>query len=318
MNKLCILGAGVGGLSLAEQMMKEGDWEITLIDEREYTFSRKEIFPLLVGEKREVTYLKDLAKQKGIEFINAKVEKINFNKRKISFKQAKSINFSNLVICCGLKSKDLSIKGSWRKGFLSFSHLDPLLVRKFLKISYDIIVYVSTFLGVKLAFYLSLLKKNIKVVADNLSFLGRYKEKVEEFLQKQGIDVYLGTRIEEVIGNSTVKATKVSLPKVFSSQLVFMDSGFIPCHDFLGENLAKEGFLTNYEGVYLLGDVINKDVGNQHFFFFNEEEVVAQSKVLARFINNQQPISYTKRVYEEEEINGRIERFLEEWKVKLK
>ena len=66
------------------------------------------------------------------------------------------------------------------------------------------------------------------------------------FLQKN-IDVYFDTKIEEVIGESMVKALKLSTPKVLSSQLVLIDSGLAPNRKLFAEDLKQtNNFFTNH------------------------------------------------------------------------
>ncbi|MCM8823880.1 MAG: NAD(P)/FAD-dependent oxidoreductase [Candidatus Omnitrophica bacterium] len=295
MREICIIGGGEGGISLIKQLrILDKEVKIRLIEKEDYYFRRRDLFKWWAGlGKMEIFKLKEFAQTLNFDFVKAEVERINFNRRKIYLKEMESIDFDILVICSGVKSKDLSIKGDFREGFFYLSEVKPIVIRDYLKLFTDILIYCSTILGIKLAFYFSYLKKDIKFVAKNLDFLSQYKDIIFNKLSERKIDIYLNSTIEEVIGEATVKATRISLPKVFSSQLVFVDSGFIPNRDYLETNLVTNNFFfTNYLGVYLLGDVNNPYIEKEYFFAFNTDNVEKQAQLLANHLVRNEVIDY--------------------------
>ncbi|MCM8773719.1 MAG: NAD(P)/FAD-dependent oxidoreductase [Candidatus Omnitrophica bacterium] len=295
MKEICIIGGGEGGINLIKQLRSvDKEVKIRLIERGDYYFRRRDLFKWWAGlVKMDIFKLKEFAQTLNFDFLRAKVERINFNKRRIYLKEGESIDFDTLVICSGVKSKDLSIKGDFREGFFYLSEVDPIVIRDYLKLFNDILIYCSTILGVKLAFYLSYLKKDIKFVAKNLGFLSQYKDSILNKLLERKIDIYLNSTIEEVIGEATVKATRISLPKVFSSQLVFVDSSFLPNRDYLEIELVTDKFFfTDYPGVYLLGDVNNPYIEKEYFFAFNTDNVEKQAQLLAKYLVRNETIDY--------------------------
>lgn len=291
MKELVILGAGETGIALIDKIReKDSQCKITLIDKNAYYFNKRELITKL--SFKSCLDLKNWARERNIDFICDRLERINFNRRKMYFKESEAKDFEVLVIAAGLKSKKMPIKGEHREGFFYFSEIDPFKLRDLLKISSESTVYAATVLGLKLALALRVLGKEVTVVADNWDFLEEDKERVVSFFKEKNILVYLNSSIEEVIGEGVVKAVKISPLKVFSSQLVFVDSGFSANCDFFEEEVSVPNhFFTNYEEVYWLGGVIGLDVENERFFSHNCEEIKRQSRGLGEFLlNGESPV----------------------------
>ncbi len=129
------------------------------------------------------------------------------------------------------------------------------------------------------------LRKDVKIVSADLDFLGEDKEKVVSVLGQKNIGLHLDAFIEEAVGEGVVKAVKLSPLMVFSSQLVFIDSGFRPNLKFFEDDLIiEDNFFTNFEGIYLLGDVNRKDIDREIFFNSNYEDAKKQARIFAEFI----------------------------------
>ena len=274
-----ILGAGVAGFNLAKRLKENGfSGEIYLIDKRRYYFERKSTFSLLVKDKIEVVDLKKISSKLGINFIPKKVERINFSKRRLFFKDGGFSDFKNLVIATGVISKDLSfLKGKNYEGVFFLSEIDPFFVRDYLRISEEITIFSFTFLGIKLAFFLSSLEKEIRLF---LSPSFTVKKKLLESLISRGIDIHF-EKIEEIIGEKEVKAVKTEKGKFYSSQCVFVDSGFKP-------NTKLFDCSLDFSYVYLLGDVKNKEIENRYYFFKNNYFCQKEANSLAlSFIEKQ-------------------------------
>jgi NADPH-dependent 2,4-dienoyl-CoA reductase/sulfur reductase-like enzyme len=282
MKEIVVLGGGQSGRAFIEKIREtDSARKITLIDKNFNYSSGKDIindFSL----KNSID-LKNWAQSKNVEFIGDKVERINPKNRKIYFKESAVKEFDSLVIATGLKSKKLVLKGEHREGFFYLSQIAPVKLKGLLKISSEVTVYASTVLGWRLALTLNSLGKEVKIVADDWSFVeDEEKEKVAAFFKENNISVFLNTEIEEAIGEGNVKAVKILPLKVFSSQLLFVDSGFVPNYDFLEEGVTiRNNFFTQYEDIYFLGDAARQGVGNDAFFVYNYGEAEEGAGVLA-------------------------------------
>lgn len=285
MENITILGAGVSGLALIEDIRaKNIPCNIALIEKCAYSFPGRETI-YSPGDISKGIEIGEWAKARGVEFIPAWVERINPRRRKIYFKEGEPRNFDNLIVASGLNSKKLPVKGEHREGFFYLSDIDRVKLKNLLRISNEACVYVSTWLGLRLSVALAALRKDVKIVSANLDFLGEDKEKVVSVLGRKNIGLYLDAFIEEAVGEGAVKAVKLSPLMVFSSQLVFIDSGFTPNLKFFEDDLIiEDNFFTNFEGIYLLGDVNRKDIDREVFFNSNYEDAGKQARIFAEFI----------------------------------
>ena len=285
MENITILGAGVSGLALIEEIRaKNIPCNIALIDKDAYSFPRRETI-YSPGDISKRIDISEWAKAREVEFIPACVERINPRRRKIYFKEGEPRDFDNLIVASGLSSKKLSVKGEHREGFFYLSDIDQVKLKNLLRISNEACVYVSTWLGLRLSIALVALGKDVKIVSDNLDFLGEDKGKVVSVLDQKNIGLHLDAFIEEAVGEGVVKAVKLSPLMVFSSQLVFIDSGFTPNLKFFEDDLIiEDNFFTNFEGIYLLGDLNRKDIDKEVFFNSNYEDSQKQARVFAEFI----------------------------------
>ena len=123
-------------------------------------------------------------------------------------------------------------------------------------------------------------------MGDSWEFLSdHYKERIVASLQEKNISVYLNAHIEEAIGEGVVKAVKIVPLKVFSSQVLMIDSGFVANRDFFEEDIeVTNGFLTNYEGVYCIGDAAWQDRGHERFFTSHVESAREQGRQCASYV----------------------------------
>jgi len=285
MKNITILGAGSCGLALIEEIKSKNiSCSISLIDKEAYSFSRRETI-YSPGDISKRIDISEWAKARGVEFIFDSVEKINPKRRKIYFKEKESRSFENLIVASGLDSRKLPIKGEHREGFFYLSDIDQFKLKSLLRISKEACVYVSTWLGLKLAVALVDLDKDVKIITANLDFLGEHKDKVLSVLGQKNIDIYLDAFIEEAVGEGVVKAVKLSPLMVFSSQLVFIDSGFRLNLKFFEDGIIIEDkFFTNFEGIYSIGDINRKEIDREVFFNSNYEDIKSQARAFAEFI----------------------------------
>jgi len=308
MENITILGAGVSGLTLIEEIRaKNTPCNIALIDKNSYSYPKSELISS-PGDISKKIDLDEWTKERGVELIPAFVERINPRRRKIYFKEGEPRDFDNLIVASGLSSKKLPVKGEHREGFFYLSDIDIFKLRSLLRISKEACVYVSTWLGLRLAIALIGLGKEVRIVSANLDFLGEDKERVINILGAKNITLYLDAFIEEAVGEGVVKAAKLSPLMVFSSQLVFIDSGFVPNLKFFeDEFIIEDNFFTNFEKVYLLGDVNRKDISQKVFFTSNYEDVKGEAHVFAEFIATGVRPTFSKQIIADNSVRTNTE-----------
>ncbi len=316
MRDITIIGAGLAGITLIEKLREKNDRvAITLIDKNTHHFCRKDLI-LQPGNLSKRFLLKEWAQSKNVQFINDTVERINPRRRKIYLKQEEPKEFDSLVIATGLVSKKLEIKGDHRDGFFYLAGMEPYLLKDLLRISNEACVFISTLLGIKLSLALASLGKEVRAVSADLDFLKQDKESVINLLTQKGISLHLGSFIQEAVGEATVKAVKLSPLKVFSSQLVFIDSTFKPNLDFFEDELViRDNFFTDHEDVYILGDAGRSDIETEIAFVNNYEEAKTGASSFSDYLLEQKAPVFERKTKSDESIHQAIEALLNENKV---
>ncbi|UCC95327.1 MAG: FAD-dependent oxidoreductase [Candidatus Omnitrophota bacterium] len=311
MQEIVVLGAGIAGLHLIEQIRKkEPSCRITLIDKNFYSFDKMQLLEHLSIKNWIDTSM--WAQTQNVEFIQESVERLSLRRRKIYFKERESLSFERLIVATGLTSKRIAIKGEHRQGFFYLSQIDPFQIKDMLRIYEEATVYASTILGIKLALAIRALGKEVRVVGPMWGFLGEAKESVVSFLNERGIPTYLNAQIDEAIGEGTVKATKISPLKVFSSQFLFVDSGFVPNSTFIEEEVQlKDVFFTEYEGVFFLGDVTRRDIENEFFFVSNYAEAKSQASLFADYIVEEKFPRFERKSHGHEDLQKAVDGILQ-------
>jgi NAD(P)H-nitrite reductase large subunit len=289
-NRITVIGAGISGRRAIEGIRKaRPDSKITVIDKEPYSIPRAELISSPGNISRKAV-LSEWAESMRCEFIEARVERVSLRRRKIYFKEADPRDFDILVVATGLGSKKISVKGDHREGFFYLSDIDPFLVRDLLKISSESAVEVSSWLGIKLAWALRNLGKEVRIVSAGLDFLGEYSQRLIQALQERNILFHLGARIEEGVGEGRIKAAKISPLKVVSSQLIFIDSGFIANRGFFEEDIMPgDHFFTGHQDVYLLGDSRRGDLEGERFFTTYQKEAEIQADSFVDYLTEGKP-----------------------------
>jgi len=313
MKSICVLGAGEAGISFIKELKgRTKDIAVTLIDKSKYYFSKRYIFDYLAGSRSNyLLNLEEFAQTHNIQFINAQVASIDARKRRIILKGKEKIEFESLLVATGLSNTNLSIPGDFREGFSYLSAIQPLAVKKFLKFSPHVTIFSSTFLGIRLAIHLASADREVKLFIDDGNYLGGHRDRVLEVLAARNIETHTNSRLEEVIGESMVKAVRTSLPKVFASELVFVDSLLVPNRALFGEEvITKDGFLTQFEDVFLVGDVTLDHPNIERFFPYNSEDAQAEGRLLSDYLLGGQTLTNIRRRMSAESVASVVEKAL--------
>ena len=282
MTNIAIIGAGQAGVSFLDAMKeRSADFSLTLIDRAARYWDKHEF--LTNFSLKEWRDLSDMCKDAGVNFVCDTVERINLSRKKIYFKEAQALDYDMLVVASGLQSKSITAKGEHREGVVYLSKIEPFKLRDLLKISNEAIVYVTTLLGIRLALALQAAGKEVRVLSNSLDFLDTYKERFLKYLGEKNVPVHEGVGIEELIGEGQVRATKITPLKVFSSQLVFIDSGFTRAIDFFEEPFTLNNVIeTSQEGLFVIGDANRLDIQDELFFLTGHRDASLQAQALAK------------------------------------
>lgn len=311
MKNITIVGAGAAGLSFIEALRaKEGSVKITLINLNSFGFIRGDLLSLNLKKRINLT---EWCNQRKIEFISDRLERINPNRSKIYLKEGNALDYETLIIATGLASCKSEIKGEHREGFCYLDKLEPYLLRDLLKISQETILYISTWLGMRLAFSLKNIGKEVRVLAGNWDFLAEYKERFINALKAQEIMVHFDYSLDEAIGEGVVKAVKLKPLKVFSADLLLVDSGFSANRQALEDSGPD---LSSFSNICIIGDADNQEVENERFFAYNYENSINQAKQLVESLVASTPYEFNRKVISDDDKKKIMEDFLANVEIK--
>jgi len=318
MRHITIIGAGEAGFTFAGLLReKHNDIALTLIDQNPFHIDRQKLIAQL--DFKAYVDLQEWAHNMRVTFIRDKVERLNIERRKIYFKEKEPIDFEVLIAALGPLANKLVIKGDHKAGLFYLSNLDPLSLKDTLKISSEILVYVSTVLGVEFSFALRSLGKEVRIIADNFNFLDDFQQETLALLQEAAITIHTGAAIEEVIGEDGVRATKITPLKVFSSDAVFIDSGFSPNMGlFEGVVTVRDTFFTNYNDVYVLGDMNWQDISAERVFAFHSDAIRHKAHYLCEIITQAQTTQYLEKQSNTQDRRDYLRNMLERWRQRIK
>ncbi len=103
-KRIVILGGGMGGLVTANRLRKAlpRDNDIVLVDREANHLFNPSLLWLMIGERRREQIQKPLSllRKKGISFLNAVVQRIDFENRTVSTSEGET-PFDYLVIALG-------------------------------------------------------------------------------------------------------------------------------------------------------------------------------------------------------------------------
>ena len=136
MKKLIILGAGTGGTIMANKMRKtlsRDEWQITIIDQyKTHYYQPGFLFiPFGVYKKNDVVKPKADFIPVGVDYINAKIDKVDGESNKVCLDDGVVLNYDYLIIATGVQiapEETEGMKGElWHKEIFDFYTIEGAL-----------------------------------------------------------------------------------------------------------------------------------------------------------------------------------------------
>ena len=295
--RVVLAGLGIAGKSFLDCLEKaQDDLQLFLVEKDTRPFKRYLFFDWLIDKVSDDDFFigfEDLVnKFPSLEIISDKALRVNFDKKKIFFKEKEALDFDKLILACGTKHKRLEFPGVFKEGIYYMGDSSLINLKQTLRIFNNIILYLETFLGLELALRLaSFPGKEIKIVVDNLDFIPLdYRQKLLDLFKQKGIDVYFNQTIVEVMGESRVKAAKISSVKFLACDILILDTMLSANTDLVKDNPSffnnatldiGQYLNTNLDFCYSCGDMINLRLGSQRFLVNNREIASQQGDIVA-------------------------------------
>ena len=276
MEKIVIIGNGIAGVTTARHIRKlDSKVEIMIVSaETKYFFSRTALMYIYMGHmKFEHTkpYEDSFWKKNRIDLCFGKVEKIDFESKKLSLDIGKTITYDSLVLAVGSKPNMFGWKGQDLPGVQGlYSCQDLELMEKNTKGIKSAVIVGGGLIGVEMAEML--LSRNIEVhflIREN-HFWGNVLSKNEaeliasHMVNDHGVDLKFNSSLAEITSGSDGRANGVITEsgEKIECQFVGLTAGVSANIGFLKNTkletnrgvLVNSYLRTNKPDVYALGD----------------------------------------------------------------
>lgn len=288
MEHIVIIGNGIAGITAARHIRKLSDNKITVISaESDYFFSRTALMYVYMGHmKFEHTqpYENWFWKKNRIDLLNAFVNKVDTDNKKLILQNSQEIKFDKLIIATGSKSNKFGWPGQDLKGvqgLYSKQDLELLEVNAPNKKDCKRAVIVGGgLIGIEMAEMLRSRDIPVTFLVREKSFwdivlpLGE-SQMINEHIREHHIDLRLNTNLAEIISdeNGRAKAVTTDHGETIECDVVGLTAGVSPNIDFLKDSGIKlkngvkvNNFLeTNIVDIYAIGDCAEQHqaIGNR-------------------------------------------------------
>lgn len=241
-DPIVIVGAGQGGLQLAESLRKEKfDGDILLIgDEPHAPYTRPPLSKaLLLGEMsvEQLTLRNPTALEKkriGL-LTDTRVTAIDRVSRKLTLADGKVQPYAKLALATGSRARDLPIEGAALAGVHRLRTLDDVLaIQQALESARHVTVIGGGFIGLEMAAVARKLGKTVVVLEAAERLMARVvSHSVSDFFHAlhrlKGVDVRLNAQAQALSGSGgRVSCVTLRDGEVLNTDLVVLGVGIIP------------------------------------------------------------------------------------------
>ena len=272
-----IIGNSIAGCGCIEGIRKvDLENEIVVISNEPYHVYSRPLISYWLSKKisddkiyyRPKNYYE---KYKVNPILGVKVERVDFEKKKVYLENGEEISYDKLLIATGGKPFVPNIPGLNKKNVFTFIKFDD--VKEIDKVICDgmrAIVVGGGLSGLKAAEALTKRGCDVTVVelADRIlgSILDNEGAKlVQEELENHGIEFILKNSVIEIIGDDKVEKVRLQSLEEIPADLVVFSIGVVPNVDIFKDTqlkinrgiLVNERMETNIQDVYAAGDVVS-------------------------------------------------------------
>jgi NADH oxidase (H2O2-forming) len=273
MSDLVVIGGGGAGLTAAFTARKiNPKVTVTLISSTDVTYSPCAL-PFVVGGEIPSfdAIVEDLAlacKKSGIRFVHDSAKAIDIKEKTVDTEKSGRFKYDSLVIATGGFPTKPPIKGIDKENiFTLYSIEDGKRILEKAKKSKHAVVVGGGAIGLESVVALRELGLHVTLVEGFPHVLSRffdpeYCEIIEAKFRSKGVDIVLGSFVEEITGGKEVKGVKVAGREI-PADLIIMAAGVKPdarLAEKAGLALECGGIKTDWmlqssaEGVYAVGD----------------------------------------------------------------
>ena len=275
MDHVVIIGNGISGVTAARHIRKLSPKRITIISsETDFFFSRTALMYVYMGHMRfkdTQPYEASFWKKNNISLKKAYVKDIDFASKTLSLDTEEDYTYDHLILAVGSVPNKFGWTGqdlAGVQGLYHYQDLERLNYATQRGIKRGVIIG-GGLIGVELAEMLHSKDIDVSFLVRESSFWNKVlptqeSEMITREIQKNGIDLRLGTELREIIGDNEGQVSKIitTTGEEIACEFVGLTAGVSPNIQFLKntELATARGILVNQflecnqEDVYAIGD----------------------------------------------------------------
>lgn len=284
--KVVVVGGGLSGYRcICSLRAHYPDAELFLVDKSKIPVNKTVMADWLSDKENTAISLfdSDFFETKNVTFVNDIAVRVNFDRNRIFFKNEKSLPYDKLIIASGLGSGDLNFSGQNKEGVCSLWADDIFEIKTAIKLYQNIVLSVSSPIGLLCAkSIIEHHKRDFKLIITNSSFLSESeKNEFIRYAAEKNVEVFENTHIVEAIGDTALKAVKLSIGKFLVANILIAESNLRPELSLFKENedklqdggLIYDEFLNlpSYDNVYFVGNLVNTLWANYRNYPLSDE-----------------------------------------------
>ena len=276
-RKIIILGGGQSALYAAREIRRndEESFITVLGEEKQLPYERPPLSKdFLLNKKNEqdlVFNSSNVLEDKKIDYVNAKIIKVDFETKTLFSDDTKKYNYDILLIATGSENNKLKLDSNLGDEIYYLRNLEEAkIIKEKIKNKNKIIIIGGGFIGLEIASSLSQLNKNVSVIEIGNQLMGRIIPKqiadlVKKSHETEGNNIILNKKILKITKNKENYKILLSDNSELESDFIIAGIGSRPCVSiFENTNLKLDnGIVTNefcetsINDVYAAGDVSN-------------------------------------------------------------
>ena len=276
-RKIFILGGGQSALYAAREIRRndEESFITVLGEEKQLPYERPPLSKdFLLNKKNEqdlVFNSSNVLENKKIDYVNAKIIKVDFETKTLFSDDTKKYNYDILLIATGSENNKLKLDRNLGDEIYYLRNLEEAkIIKEKIKNKNKIIIIGGGFIGLEIASSLSQLNKNVCLIEIGNQLMGRIIPKqiadlVKKSHETEGNNIILNKKILKITKNKENYKILLSDNSELESDFIIAGIGSRPCVSiFENTNLKLDnGIVTNkfcetsINDVYAAGDVSN-------------------------------------------------------------
>lgn len=220
----------------AIELIRQSDKDvaITLISSDDFLpYSRQSLLNFLgkVGKEKQVYFKPDgFYKDEKVRVIAGQaINRINFKRNQVTLENKEQLSYDALVLADLAPPRFAEIKGIQKQGVFHAVRLkDVREVINQVLFAQTVVCQLSNLQGFLTLCALSQYSKEIIVTCSQDTLLGglldaECSSMLKQFLEMKGMRLMTGTSVEEILGDSDLKAVRLTSGKVLSTEMVMFD-----------------------------------------------------------------------------------------------